>query len=201
MRVRTEARRRAIIEAARDVFQELGFERTTMSAISQRLGGSKATLYSYFPSKEELFVACVQQGIDEESGELVEATRAIPDLRDALTFFARSFLAKATGDRPIAIYRLIANQPPGSQVGLNFYERGLKQGWIKFCLYLEEQIAAGKLRKGTAWVMAMHLKGMVEAEHVERRMLNALPHELDSQTLDRVTRDAVDAFLRAYGPE
>jgi hypothetical protein len=49
--------------------------------------------------------------------------------------------------------------------------------------------------------MAMHLKGMVEAEYVERRILNALPHELDRQTIQRISRDAVDAFLRAYGPE
>jgi AcrR family transcriptional regulator len=182
------------------VFEEQGFERATMSAISERLGGSKATLYGYFPSKEELFVACIEEDIEVESGELVEAARAIPDLREALLFFGRAYLAKATGKRPIAIYRMVATQPPDSDVGLNFYERGLKQGWMKFCIYLEDQMAAGRLRKGgNAWVMAMHLKGMVEAEHVERRMLNALPRELDSQTLDRVTRDAVDAFLRAYG--
>jgi AcrR family transcriptional regulator len=201
LRVRTEARRRAIIEAGREVFQKLGFERTTMSEISKRLGGSKATLYSYFPSKEDLFVACVQAGIDEESGEIVEATRAISDTREALLYFAAAFLAKATSDRPIALMRLIANQPPGSGVGLNFYEHGLKQGWLKFCLYLEDLMAAGELRQGTAWVMAMHLKGMVEAEYVERRILNALPHELDRQTIQRISRDAVDAFLRAYGPE
>ena len=202
MRVRTEARRRAILDAARAVFEEQGFERATMSAISQRLGGSKATLYGYFPSKEELFVACIEQDIDAESGEIVDALRAIPDLRDALRFFARTYLAKATANRPIAIYRMVSGLPADSDIGLNFYERGLKQGWLKFCLYLEDQKAAGRLRRdANAWVMAMHLKGMVEAEHVERRMLNALPRELDNQTLERISRDAVDAFLRAYGTE
>jgi len=184
------------------VFEEQGFERATMSAISQRLGGSKATLYSYFPSKEELFVACIEEDIDTESGEIVDGLRAIPDLREALLFFARAYLAKTTGARPIAIYRMVATQPLESDVGLRFYERSLKQAWLKFCVYFEEQMAAGRLRKGgNAWVMAMHFKGMVEAEHVERRMLNALPDELDEQTIQRVTRDAVDAFLRAYGPD
>jgi len=49
--------------------------------------------------------------------------------------------------------------------------------------------------------MAMHFKGLLEGEFVERRMLNALPHELDPQTVERVANDAVDAFLRAYGPQ
>lgn len=201
MRVRTEARRRAILDAARSVFEAEGFERATMSAISSKLGGSKATLYGYFPSKEELFVACVEDDINVESSELLDAARAIPDLRAALEFFGREFLARVTSDRPIAIQRMIATMPRDSLVGLTFYERGLKQGWMKICVWFEEQMAAGKLRKANAWVMAMHLKGLLEGEFVERRMLNAMPRELDAATVDRATRDAVDVFLRAYGPE
>jgi len=201
LRTRTEARRLAIIEAARSVFLEHGFERASMSQISERLGGSKATLYGYFKSKEELFLATVEQGIEVESGELIAAIRRIPDTRKALETFGRSYVEKATGARPIAVYRMIANLPADSGVGLTFYERGLRQGWIMFCLYVEDLIAAGQLRPCTAWVAAMHLKGMLEGEFVERRLLNALPRELDRQTIERVARDAVDAFLRAYGPE
>lgn len=57
MRVRTEAKRDAILEAAAEVFLEAGFEGASMSQIAARAGGSKRTLYGYFPSKEELFVA------------------------------------------------------------------------------------------------------------------------------------------------
>ncbi len=60
MRVKTEERRQAIIEKAREVFQEEGFDRASMSEIAARVGGSKATLYSYFKSKEELFVAVMK---------------------------------------------------------------------------------------------------------------------------------------------
>ena len=59
MRVKTEERRQAILEKALDVFRELGFDRASMSEISKRIGGSKATLYSYFQSKEELFTAAM----------------------------------------------------------------------------------------------------------------------------------------------
>ena len=45
-----------IIAVAREHFFEKGFEGASMSAIAAQLGGSKRTLWSYFPSKEELFV-------------------------------------------------------------------------------------------------------------------------------------------------
>jgi AcrR family transcriptional regulator len=44
MRVRTEEKRQEIVEIAARLFEELGYERTSMSAIAARVGGSKATL-------------------------------------------------------------------------------------------------------------------------------------------------------------
>ena len=60
MKVRTEARRDAIVDAAAELFQECGYERASMNELARRLGGSKATLYNYFPSKESLLVAVVK---------------------------------------------------------------------------------------------------------------------------------------------
>lgn len=201
MRVRTEARRRAILDAARSVFEEQGFERASMSAISQKLGGSKATLYGYFKSKEELFVACVEEDIAGQAAEIAAAVRSFPELRDGLLHLGREFLQEVTSARPIAISRMVAGLPAESRVGLTFYERGLRPAWTRISIFFEDQMAAGKLRRANAWVMAMHLKGMLEGEFVERRMLNALPGELDAQTIEHVANDAVDAFLRAYGPQ
>ena len=56
MRVKSEARRQAILDVAAEVFREHGFEHASMSEMTARLGGSKSTLYSYFASKEELFL-------------------------------------------------------------------------------------------------------------------------------------------------
>ena len=50
MKKMSETRREAILAVAKAVFEELGFEHATMSEISTRMGGSKATLYRYFES-------------------------------------------------------------------------------------------------------------------------------------------------------
>ena len=66
MRVKTEGRRQVIIDAALEVFKEVGYERASMAEISARAGGSKATLYNYFKSKEELFSAAMLEAVVEQ---------------------------------------------------------------------------------------------------------------------------------------
>ncbi|MNR82181.1 Fatty acid metabolism regulator protein [compost metagenome] len=50
-------RREAILAAAWEIFQQLPFQTITMAQVAQRLGLSKGTLYLYFKTKEELFLA------------------------------------------------------------------------------------------------------------------------------------------------
>src|SRR3546814_15841215 len=60
-------RRSAIVAIAQQAFSEQGFGGTSMSAIAARMGGSKATLWAYFPSKKDLFAAALTAWIDEST--------------------------------------------------------------------------------------------------------------------------------------
>lgn len=51
---RGESSRTVILQAALDLFQERGYEATTMRAIAERAGVSLGSSYHYFPSKEHL---------------------------------------------------------------------------------------------------------------------------------------------------
>src|SRR5690606_37809940 len=55
----------AIIEAARKRFAHYGLSKTTMNEVAADIGMSKAALYYYFPDKERIFIAVVQQEIAE----------------------------------------------------------------------------------------------------------------------------------------
>ena len=57
VRTRSDDKRREIIRVAAETFQELGYERTSMLTIAERMRGSKQTLYNYFGSKEDLLRA------------------------------------------------------------------------------------------------------------------------------------------------
>lgn len=54
-----------IIEAARNRFAHYGLTKTTMNEIAADIGMSKASLYYYFPDKENLFVAVIEQDFSE----------------------------------------------------------------------------------------------------------------------------------------
>lgn len=66
MRRTSEAKRDAILDVAAGLFREVGFERASMAEISARVGGSKATLYSYFDSKEALFFEVLFRPVQSE---------------------------------------------------------------------------------------------------------------------------------------
>ncbi|HVI96538.1 MAG TPA: helix-turn-helix domain-containing protein, partial [Anaeromyxobacter sp.] len=53
------AKRRQILDGARLVFGELGYERASVDLIAARAGVSKATVYNHFADKQALFVAAV----------------------------------------------------------------------------------------------------------------------------------------------
>jgi AcrR family transcriptional regulator len=54
--------RARILEAALDLFTEQGFDKTSLREVSQRVGVTKAALYYYFHSKEEILSSLVERG-------------------------------------------------------------------------------------------------------------------------------------------
>ncbi|HVV90567.1 MAG TPA: TetR family transcriptional regulator [Solirubrobacterales bacterium] len=63
-----EASRRALLEAARGIFDEVGYDRATTREIGERAGVDPALIARYFDSKEGLFIAAIAAGSAEEEG-------------------------------------------------------------------------------------------------------------------------------------
>ncbi len=67
----TEFRRKAIVEAAREVFSEKGYNGTTIDNVAARAEFAKATLYKFFKNKEELYLSVVED-VFREINEIAE---------------------------------------------------------------------------------------------------------------------------------
>src|SRR5580700_4792842 len=107
MKTKTESKRQAILQAAAEVFREVGFDRASMSDIRARVGGSKATLYNYFPSKEKLFFEVMYQAKELELGAITGALDPdADDLKQELLHFGQRILAVLYSPEAIAIRRL-----------------------------------------------------------------------------------------------
>ena len=94
MRVKTDAKRQTILEAAAEVFRVQGFAGASMTAVAERAGGSKATLYRYFDSKEDVFIAVMLDAVIENANER-SSTHSGP-----LTTFAARWSALAPASWP-----------------------------------------------------------------------------------------------------
>src|SRR5688572_18028612 len=54
--------RRAIVDAARELFVAEGFGKVSMRKIAERIEYSPAAIYSYFPGKDDIFYALAEEG-------------------------------------------------------------------------------------------------------------------------------------------
>ena len=110
MRTKSETRRQAILETAAETFHERGFEATTMSEVASRLGGSKATLYSYFDSKEVLFVTVMLEKAKAHVSPVIEAFSGSPDIEKAVRRFALEYLSLILEPEILATKRMCLAQ-------------------------------------------------------------------------------------------
>jgi len=203
MRVKTEERRQAILVKALEVFRELGFDRASMSEISKRIGGSKATLYSYFESKEELFTAAM--GMSPEIGSVFGRfadmkVNSTEELRAELERFCFDHLKLSLKPDILAMRRNLLNHGDRSDVSKRAFETGPMKSFMTVTMFIDRMMREGYLRQDNPWVAMIHLIALEEAELMNRRMLGIVRDIPDEMIRDATLR-AVEVFFRAYGPE
>lgn len=197
MRVKSETKRQAILDISKTAFIELGYTNTSMSEIAARVGGSKATLYNYFSSKEEIFAAVMESSTTEKIAEAFNMLDVKKDIRTALSEFGCHYLASILQNELLSIWRMAVNESERSDIGQQFYENGPKRGWSLLNHYIEKKMAEGILRTEDSWRAAMHLKALIEAELFMPVSLNAIPCP-NIETIQASVIPSIDIFLRAY---
>jgi AcrR family transcriptional regulator len=196
MRVRTDERRKAILEAAWEVFKTSGYDRTTMSDISNQVGGSKATLYGYFQSKEQLFAAALEEMIGEQAEKIFAAVASEEELEIRLITFAHSYLEARMSSDALEIERALISEGKRSDLGERLRLRFIEPHWRQFASVLDQEMQAGRLRKADPKLAAKHFRGLIEVDLIERLLHGdtaITAHEIETAAVA-----GVDTFLRAY---
>lgn len=198
MRKRSDQKRQAILDAAYGLFREKGFEKTSMAQICIRAGGSKATLYSYFPSKEELFVECMFAHAESYlEGVLADLQGPADDPPTVLQAFGESFLRLVCSPEMIALRRLIIAEAERAGIGKLFYEK-LRLIRRQVASFLAAVMAEGGMCAANADLAAGQLRALLEAELFEQRLLCVGEKAPDEKTIASAAGMAVETFLRAY---
>jgi AcrR family transcriptional regulator len=198
MKSKTEAKRIAILKAAGEVFQEVGFERASMSDIRARTGGSKATLYNYFPSKEKLFFEVMHEAKTHELEETVGTLNAdADDLKQELLHFGQRFLSVLYSPEALAIRHLTIAESWRSESGKLSFEHAVLPLERQVAEFLKKVMRRGQLRTADAQIAAMHLLSLLESEFMQRALLGVLK-PVKSEAINGAARRAVEVFLSGY---
>lgn len=190
-------RRQALLDAARAVFMEQGYAAASIDQVVERVGGSKASVYQYFGSKEGLFGEMIAAQCEEFLKSIAFPTVVEGDIEQTLLNLARRATELFLRPERIALHRaVIAEAARFPELAQRFYEAGPKRGLAQLGAFLKSQHEAGVLNCPNPELAAIHLMDLVRAFPIFRSLLGLTPMP-SGQTLDDFIQDAVHTFL--YG--
>jgi len=197
---RREERREAILDVAARYFLEHGYAATTMSGIAAELGGSKATLWNYYASKELLFGDVLERATREFREQLSLALNPEEDVAKALGAFCSRYLNRLTHPEGIALHRLVmAEVGRFPEIGRIFYERAPLGVHRLLAGFIEKAMARGDLRRADPLEAAQYLTALCMARS-HLKLLTGVSPVIAGEQVEAEARAAMDVFLRAYAP-
>ena len=153
-------RAREIYLTAAQLFFEKGFESTSISDIADALKLTKASLYYYVESKQDLLYRIVLMGLDSVKDAVLDPARSIEDAEDRLRFilFNHARLA-ADGNHAVII---ISHEMTALSVDQRSIVQNRRREYFDFVRNtLVELQQQGKLRKLNITTATFTLFGMI----------------------------------------
>jgi AcrR family transcriptional regulator len=192
------SKRRQIIEGARKVFLERGFDAASMGEIARVAGVSKGTLYVYFKDKEGLFEAIVGIQCRAQAEQIFNLDPEDHDVEAVLTRLGvayAQFVCLPGVASPIRAVVAIAERMP--DLGRRFYETGPAFGIGLLKAYLSAQVAAGVLKVEDCEVAAAQFMEACLAT-IYKPVLFNFGSAPAIERIEHVVKIAVRVFLAAY---
>jgi AcrR family transcriptional regulator len=193
------AKRRQVMEGAREIFMSAGFDAASMNDIARAAGVSKGTLYAYFDSKVALFEALIR----EDRAQQPERNTMFPadesDPAKALATYGRALVAHVTKSDALTQARVVAFAAARfPRLGQAFYEAGPEFGVRMLKARLDAFVAAGTLEIDDTVLAARQFIDLCLGD-VLKRLLFMVVTSLSEEEIGLTADSAVEMFMKAYG--
>jgi AcrR family transcriptional regulator len=192
------SKRRQILDGARRVFLDLGFDGASMGEIARAAGVSKGTLYVYFADKSRLFEAIVEEE-SLEQGRVAFNFDPARDVETTLREFGRAYihlLCRPGGGSAIRTVMAIAERMP--EVGRRFYNNVVALTIARLAAYLEVHVRSGELAIDDCPFAATQFMQMCQASLFMPFVFQAAPAP-STERIAEVVESATRIFLAGYG--
>jgi TetR/AcrR family transcriptional repressor of mexJK operon len=195
------ARRQQLIAVAEQLFLQNGFANTSVNAIVREAGGSLATLYAEFGSKESLF----ESVLSERAARFFPEERAAPkqplDAKAELRALATQMLKRMLSDDGLAVYRLAVHEAPRfPALRKALLEVGMPGLLNRTAQYLQVLVDRGALKiEGSPDAMQLAASRFIALVQAQIVFSAACGGTISARARTTHVNDAVEAFLKVYG--
>ncbi len=198
-RLSPDARRQAIMDAAKQLFLTKGYATTSLEEIVATSGGSLSTLYQFFGNKQGLWEALVADVCDQVTAPLQDAMDHKGDPRTVLKAFAQRLDALERSSETAGALRLmLAEGTKYPELARTLFANGPDAAHQIVAEYLQGEVAAGRLKIADTALATEQFCALVCGESKMRNACGVLP-DMTPAAIDHRLDAAVDMFLKVYG--
>ena len=191
------SKRRQILDGARKVFMDLGFDGASMGEIARAAAVSKGTLYVYFADKFALFEAILEEEALQH-GKVVFNFDPARDAETTLKEFGRAYIhmiCRPGGGSAIRTVMAIAERMP--ELGRRYYARVMDKTVNRLAEYLRAHVAPGDLAIDDCDLAASQFMEVCKASLFLPFIFQAAPAPSEER-ITAVVDSATRMFLAAY---
>ena len=190
------AKRAAILEAAKPLFLEHGFEGVSMDQIAALAGVSKLTVYSHFGDKDTLFIDAVEDYCDAQVPTTLFTPAPTRPLRERLCDIARAVYSLMVSPQAVAGFRLMCASRGDPTLSDRFWNAGAGNLQAGFAALLARRTAAGELAVDDPACAASQFFALLRGDLHPRLVMGS--DVLAGVDVEAHVRATVDVCLRAY---
>jgi TetR/AcrR family transcriptional regulator, mexJK operon transcriptional repressor len=189
-----EQRRERIARAAWPLFLKKGYDNVSIDEIIGVVGGSKATIYTWFGGKEGLFEAVVRQKCQDVVLAIHVDTAGSVEAQ--LTEIGESFLAMVLSPPILEFHRLMVSiGRTFPETGRLFFQTGPASAYNLVATWIARQQKDGCIGEGDPYRLAVLFLDMLIGEH-QLSALTGMSRTVRRDKIDQTVRLAVKVFLR-----
>ncbi len=194
---RTTDKREEVLDIASETFLSKGFDGTSINVMAREACISKESIYRYFGSKEDLFLAVVERELELYKKCMLETISQFQGktLQQALFSVADATLRVASIDRTLALRRLIFQMSAnGSKVGIHYFMAGPEIAYQNLVRLFEHY-------QPVTIFSATKLSRYFVAVVLHRTMLQrecGVQENLSSEEISLSCNEAVEDFMLAF---
>ncbi|AWU95998.1 TetR/AcrR family transcriptional regulator [Azospirillum ramasamyi] len=195
-----DAKAEQILAAAREVFLELGYAATSMDQVAQQARVSKTTLYTRFPSKEELYTAVISAECERRGLRFAaEMFDGLP-LREILVQVGRRFVDLVWSEAAIRVHQSVAGEATRMPLAAQLYfQAGPEQGIASFVALFTRLAERGVIATDDPAFVARQFLAVLQGGSYCQLVLGLCPRPTEEERYAFVDK-AIDLFLHGVAP-